>query len=202
MSTLEVLQNCPTQRKNPLIALGALDPDNTNLIHFNVENYKSRLPHQLAFHISSRVVGRKVHQTVLDEGALTSVFSIAFCRAIGSVEVMKLPTTLKYFDVRGLQPRGLFSALSVELGGKTVSIQVEVVDAPLDYNILLGRNWFYAMTVVASTVFKTLQFQHMGNIVPIDQLEYCTPDVTTPMVNNIPMLGQSHPPYELIRVVC
>ena len=51
MSTLEVLQSCPTQHKNLLIALGALDPNNTNLIHFNVENYKSRLPHKLAFQI-------------------------------------------------------------------------------------------------------------------------------------------------------
>ena len=49
MSTLEVLQSCPTQRKNLLIALGDLDPDNTNLIHFNIENYKSRLPHKLDF---------------------------------------------------------------------------------------------------------------------------------------------------------
>ena len=61
MSTLEVLQSCTTQQKNLLTTLGALDLDNTNLIHFNVENYKSRLPHQLAFQIASRVVGRKVH---------------------------------------------------------------------------------------------------------------------------------------------
>ena len=38
MSTLEVLQSCPTQRKNLLTTLGALDQDNTNLIHFNIEN--------------------------------------------------------------------------------------------------------------------------------------------------------------------
>ena len=38
MSTLEVLQSCPTQRKNILTALGALDLDNSNLIHFNIEN--------------------------------------------------------------------------------------------------------------------------------------------------------------------
>ena len=46
--------------------------------------------------------------------------------------------------------------LSVELGGKTVSIQVEVVDSLLDYNLLLGRNWFYAMSVVTLMVFRTL----------------------------------------------
>ena len=77
MSTLEVLQSCPTQQKNLLIALGALDPNKTNLIHFNVENYKSRLSHQLAFQIMTKVVGRKVHRTVLDEGDSTSVFSMS-----------------------------------------------------------------------------------------------------------------------------
>ena len=60
MSTLEVLQSCPTQCKKLLTALGALYPDNTNMIHFNVENYKPRLPHKLAFHIITKVVGKKV----------------------------------------------------------------------------------------------------------------------------------------------
>ena len=77
----------------------------------------------------------------------------------------------------------------IELGDKTVSIQVEVVDAPLDYNLLLGRNWFYAMTAVASTIFQIVQFPHLGRIVTIDQLDFCTPDVTISPANNIPMLG-------------
>ena len=51
MSTLEVLQSCPTQCKKLLTVLGDLDLDNTNLIHFNVKNYKSRLPHKIAFQI-------------------------------------------------------------------------------------------------------------------------------------------------------
>ena len=61
MSTLEVLQSCPTQHKNLLTTLGALDPDNTNLIHLNIEKFKSRFPHQLTFQIASKVVGIKVH---------------------------------------------------------------------------------------------------------------------------------------------
>ena len=153
MSTLEVLQSCPTQCKNLLTTLGDLDPDNTNLIHFNVENYKSRLPHKLAFQIIMKVVGKKFFQTVLDEGASTSMLSLSCWKALGSPELVTSPTTLKAFDGRGFQPHGLISALAVELGGKTISIQVEVVDASLDYNLLLGRNWFYAMTIVASIVF-------------------------------------------------
>ena len=56
------------------------------------------------------------------------------------------------------------------------------------------------MTSVASTVFRTLQFPHLGKIVTIDQLEFCPLDVTTPAMNNIPMLGQSPPPYQSIGV--
>ena len=74
MSTLEVLHNCPTQRKNLLTALGALDLDNTNLIHFNVKNYKSRLPHKLDFQIIMKLVEKNFFRTILDEGA-----SLRFC---------------------------------------------------------------------------------------------------------------------------
>ena len=75
-----------------------------------------------------------------------------------------------------------------------------MVDALLDYNLLLGLNWFYAMTAVASTVFRTVQFLHLGRIITIDQLDFCMLDVTTSMANNIPMLGQSPPPYQSIGV--
>ena len=138
------------------------------MIHFNVENYKSRLPHKLAFQIITKVVRKKVFQTVLDEGASTSIFSLSCWKAVGSPELVTSLTTLMAFDGWGFQPHGLILAISVELWGKFISIQVEVVDAPLDYNLLLGRNWFYAMTTVASTVFQTVQFPHLGRIVTID----------------------------------
>ena len=107
---------------------------------------------------------RKVHQTILDEGASTSVFSMSFWRAIGSPKLNKSQATLKAFDRRGFQPHELLSTISIEMGGKTISIQVEVIDAPLDYNLLLGRNWFYAMMFIALSVFCTLRFPYQGNI--------------------------------------
>ena len=128
------------------------------------------------------------------------VLSISYWRAIGSPEVMKSPTTLKAFDGWGFQPHGLLPTLLVELECKTVSINVEVVDAPLDYNLLLGRNWFYAMIAATSIVFRNLQFPHMVKIVTIYQLDYCMTDVTTPTTNNIPILGQYPPPYQLIGI--
>ena len=47
---------------------------------------------------------------------------------------------LTAFDGRSFRPHGILPSLKVHLGGKTVAIEVEVVDAPLDYNLLLGRN--------------------------------------------------------------
>ena len=49
----------------------------------------------------------------------------------------QLPMTLKAFDGRTYKPCGIINNLHVELGGKIVNIDVEVVDGPLDYNIYL-----------------------------------------------------------------
>jgi hypothetical protein len=51
-------------------------------------------------------------------------------------------------------------------------VEVEVVDAPLDYNLLLGHNWTYAMVSIVSSVFRTLCFPHKGEIVTINQLSF------------------------------
>ena len=48
MSALEVLQTCPTQRKKILTALGAMDPENSNIIAFKLDDFNTRLSHQLA----------------------------------------------------------------------------------------------------------------------------------------------------------
>jgi hypothetical protein len=44
MSALEVLQSCPTQRKALLKAIGGIDPTNTNLIIFDLQDHIPRLP--------------------------------------------------------------------------------------------------------------------------------------------------------------
>jgi hypothetical protein len=68
-------------------------------------------------------------------------------------------------------------------------IEVEVVDAPLYYNLLLGRSWTYAMHAVVARVFWVLLFPHEGHIVSIDLLSFSCPDPssgesTIPMIDN------------------
>jgi len=46
MSALEVLQSCPAQWKALLKSIGVIDPIDTNLIIFDLEDHISRLPLQ------------------------------------------------------------------------------------------------------------------------------------------------------------
>ena len=51
-----------------------------------------------------------------------------------------------------------------------------VVQGPLDFNMLLGHDYVYAMKVVVSTLFQVMYFPHDGKILTIDQLSFLKPD--------------------------
>ena len=53
-----------------------------------------------------------------------------------------------------------------------MSVEVEVIDAPLDYNFLLGLSWTYAMCTIAMAVLQVVIFPHEGKLVTVDQLSF------------------------------
>ena len=61
----------------------------------------------------------------------------------------------------------------------------------LDYNLLLGRSWTYAMFAIASTVLRVVVFPHEGKLVTIDQLSFTqkgymeTNESTMPLVDQV-----------------
>jgi len=67
-------------------------------------------------------------------------------------------TMLTIFDGRLFRPHAILHVFQFQLGGKTIAIEVEVVDEPLDYNILLGCNWIYVISIVVSLVFHVYYF--------------------------------------------
>ena len=85
---------------------------------------------------------------------------------------------LTAFDGRSLRSHSIVPSLKVHLGGKTVTIEVEVVDAPLEYNLLLGRNWMYNMQAIASSLFRVVCFPFNRKIVTIDQMSFKNLSVT------------------------
>jgi hypothetical protein len=126
--------------------------------------------------------------------------SLACWKGLKSTTLNQSPTMLHAFDGRGFHPHGILQSLPINLGGKTVTIDLEVVDPPLDYNLLLGRSWFYAMTVIASLIFRCVQFPNQGEIVIVDQLDFCTTNARVPATNNIPFLRDHKIMYESIGV--
>jgi len=138
MSTLEVLQSCPSQRKSLLSAIGGIDPADSELITFDLENHVPRLPHQIAFLIQVIINSKTIHRTIIDEGTSTCIMSISCWKAIGSPTLSQSPNTLEAFDGRDFHPYGILPCLPITLEGKMVEVEVEVVDANLTYNLLLG----------------------------------------------------------------
>jgi hypothetical protein len=87
-------------------------------------------------------------------------------KQLGSPELIPSTIMLRAYDGHPSQPEGLYQNVLVELGGKMILIDIEFIDAQLDYNILFGRSYMYAMQVVASSVFRTMLFPTMGKLSP------------------------------------
>ena len=151
-----------------LSAIGGIDPADSDLITFDLERHTLRLPPQIAFLIQVIIDSKTIHRTVIDEGASTCIMSVACWKAIGSPALSQSPTTLEAFDGRASHPYGILQRLPISLEGKTVKMEVEVVDATLTYNLLLGRSWICAMQAVASSFFRIIRFPHQGKIVTVD----------------------------------
>ena len=62
-------------------------------------------------------------------------------------------TMLKTFYGNSFRPHDIIAFLQVQLRRKIASVKVKVVDAPLEYKLLLGWNWIYAMKVIVLSVF-------------------------------------------------
>jgi hypothetical protein len=81
------------------------------------------------------------------------VMSVTCWKAIGSPSLTESNNTLKAFNGSSFKPYGVLPSLPITLEGKMVQIEVEVFDAPLGYNLLLGRSWIDSMHAVVSTLF-------------------------------------------------
>jgi hypothetical protein len=49
----------------------------------------------------------------------------------------------------------------------------------LDFSLLLGQDYVYAMKAIVSTLFRVISFPHDGRIVTIDELSFINPNWVT-----------------------
>jgi hypothetical protein len=119
---------------------------------------------------------------------------------LGSPKLIPSAITLRAYDGRPSSPEGLFQNVPVELRVKTILIDIEVIDAQLDYNILFGRSYMYAMKAVASSVFRTIMFPHNKKIVTIDQVSHYEPNPSANLDNILPLIHTNKDAYPLVEM--
>ena len=83
MSTLEVLQNFPSQRDALLAALGSMDSSSL-MVKFNLSDVKINLPYHVALSIDVIHGEKTIGREVVDEGASTCAMSFSCWKALGS----------------------------------------------------------------------------------------------------------------------
>jgi hypothetical protein len=135
-----------------------------------------RLPSHFPFQITVQVCGWDVPQTLIDEGASVSILSSFSWQALGCPPLASVTQNLLAFNRITSQPLGTLPQFPVTLGGKIVFIDVMVVQDPLDFTLLLGRDYVDAMKSIVSTLFHVIYFPHDGRVVTVDQLSFIDPD--------------------------
>jgi hypothetical protein len=153
-----------------------------------------RLPSHIPFQITIQVRGRDVPQTLVDEGASVSILSSVAWYALGCPQLAPVTQNLLAFNKGTSQPLGILPQFPVTLGGKTVFIDVMVVRDPLDFSLLLGQDYVYAMKAIVSTLFRVISFPRDGRIVTVDQLSCIGPNWTTSLSGSY-MQTVSPPPH-------
>ena len=112
-----------------------------------------RLPSSAPFQIRVEVNSTNIYRCIVDEGASASILFSLVWKVFGSPKLVSASHELLDFDRHPSEYFGILPQLPISLGGKTFLVDVIAVQGPLDFNMLLGRDYVYAMNVVVSMLF-------------------------------------------------
>ena len=149
------------------------------------------LPSSSPFQIRVEVNSKKIYRCIVVEGASASILSSLAWQDLGSPELVSASHELLDFDKRPSEYLGVLHRFPISLGGKIVLVDVVVVQGPLDLNMLLRRDYVYAMNIVVSMLFRVMHFPHNGSIVTIEQLASDNHHPNSALVQSNPLYAPS-----------
>ena len=79
--------------------------------------------------------------------------SLSYYKIIGFPTLTHLATLLKAFYDHTFHTHYIIPVLPIELSGKNIFVEFEMIDAPLEYNLLIYWSWFYVMMAITSLAF-------------------------------------------------
>jgi hypothetical protein len=134
------------------------------MIILDTIDLKPRLLYHVAFQIvvtyPTNYFTQNIFRTVVYGGALSCMMSLVCWKSINQPILSRSSTLLTSFDGHSFRPHGIIPSFPVQLGGKILCVEFQVVDAPLNYNLLLRRSWMYAMHSMVAIVFWVFLFPH------------------------------------------
>ena len=155
-----------------------IPPPSSSVVSFDwIHLTAFRLPSNVSFQITVHAYDKVIPGTILDEGAFVSLMPSTTWKALGSPQHVLVAQNLMVFDRGTSQPLGILLKFPITLGGKTVFIDILVTQGALDFSLLLGRDYVYAMGALVSSLFRVVCFPHDGRIMTIDQLSFFSPPV-------------------------
>ena len=111
------------------------------------------LPSDAPLQIKVKVGQYTIARCIVDEGALVIILSAHSWRGMGSPKLVSTTSSLLYFDRRTSISLRILAQTPITLGGNTTLVYLMVIEDPLDFNMLLGHDYVYAMQVMVSTFF-------------------------------------------------
>src|ERR1700722_19431726 len=107
-----------------------IPPPSSSAISFDWSHLTTyRLPSHVPFQITVHAYDTALPGTVLDKGASVSLMSYTTWQALGSPQLRSITQTLLAFDGRACPSLGVLPQFPITLGGKTVYIDVLVIQS-------------------------------------------------------------------------
>jgi hypothetical protein len=129
-------------------------PPSPRMVSFDWNDLvEPHLPSSAPFQIRVEFNSTNIYQCIVDEEASASILSSSVWKVLGSPKLVSTSHELLDFDRCPSEYLGVLPQFPISLGEKIVSVDVIVVQGPLDFNMLLERDYVYAMNVVVSTLF-------------------------------------------------
>lgn len=112
-----------------------------------------RLSSYVPFHITIQAHHMDIPSRVINEGTSVRILSSTTWKDLGSPQLVPITHNFLAFN-RGIsQLFGVLPNFPITLGGKNVYIDMMVFIGPLDFNLLLGRDYVYVIGALVSSLF-------------------------------------------------
>ena len=143
------------------LAVYSVPPPRNLVVSFDWNQLRRpRLPASIPFRIIVQIYRMVMAGTIIDEGTSESILSSTAWKALGSPSFLPEMRNLTGFDKGTNRSLGILPNVPITLRGKTVHMKVMVVQGPLDYNLLLRRDYIYSMGAIVSSLVRVMCFLH------------------------------------------